>query len=77
MQSRLAKEHPTLFFGRLAPSYHPPGRHTAYSRRGPFVFRLRLVAGERIVAVAGEHSGEFGTVLGLKLDGKAPPSLQQ
>ena len=60
----LAKSHPALYFGNpKALSYHAPARHMA--TRGPFIFRLRLVSGERVVGVGGEHAGRFGTVVGL------------
>jgi hypothetical protein len=42
MQNHIATDNPTLFFGRTAPSYYPPGRHTGYLNGGPYVFRLRV-----------------------------------
>ena len=70
MQNRIAHLHPKLFFGKLnALSYHIPGQNTACARRGPFTFRLRLDAGERVVAVDGAHAGRFGTVIVSSEDG--------
>ena len=72
--AQLARRHPELYFGLPhACSYHSEPQGIPYLAKGPYVFRLRLVKGERVVIVGeGEHAGKFGVVLGIKALDDAP-----
>ena len=71
MQNHLAATHGDLFFGTATQAARSANGHGAACvafKRGPFVFRKRLVEGERIVAVGGEKAGKYGSVLATPAD---------